>query len=207
MPSRSSSTRPRAGFDGDSFGRGVIGDRGDPVEHCGGAGGEIGGDQQHLAAVFLDRRGGAQRGALVVAAFDVEVGFPAQQQRERAVFVEDGYGIHGSQRRNQIHPLPLGIDGPQRALVAAHRRVGIDGDEQAIAARASFCQVLGVAGMQQVEAAAGKSDAAAGGAFGADPLVDLGVGEHFTLGVCRGQVGWHAAIIACGPARTLPCIA
>ena len=92
----------------------------------------------------------------------------------------------------------LGIDGPQRAFIAAHRRVGIDGDEQAIAARAGFCEVLGVAGMQQVEAAAGKSDAAASGVFGADPLVDFGVGEHFTLGVCRGQVGWHAAIIAWG---------
>ena len=57
-----------------------------------------------------------------------------------------------------------------------------------------------MAGVHQVEAAAGESDAAAGGALGADPLVDGGVGEHFLLGVCRRQVGsgnsCHAPIIA-----------
>ena len=80
-------------------GAACVRDGGDPVDHRRGAGGEIRGDQQNASAIFLDRRSRAQRRVPVVAAFDIEVRLPTQQQRERPILVEDCYRIDRSQRR------------------------------------------------------------------------------------------------------------
>lgn len=107
----------------------------------------------------------------VVAALDPHVGFEPGEQGLGGVLVEDGDGVHAFQGAQHADPVGERVDGPSLALAAAHGGVGVDADDEAVADAPGRLEQSDVARVQEVEAAPGGDDRAAGGPdVGEEPL-------------------------------------
>src|SRR4051794_11961040 len=117
-------------------------------------------DDRAAAPLGEDGRLG-QVGDGVVAALDPDVGSQLAQDLDGRVLLEEHDVIDAAQRGEHGGAVLLALDGPAGTLQAADRGVGVQADDEAVAERPGGLQRVDVAGMQQVEAAAGRHDRAA----------------------------------------------
>ena len=73
------------------------------------------------------------------------------------VFVEEDDEIHGAQGTEDIGAVLLGVHGARGAFGAADGIVAVEADDQGVALRAGEGEVVGVAPVEDVEAAVGKN--------------------------------------------------
>src|SRR3954447_12914828 len=119
------------------------------------------GQDDGLAAPGLEQLRLGQIRDAVVAALDPEVGPELGEDGFRRVLAEDCHGVDAGERAQQRHAILLAHDGPVRPLEAPDRRVGVQADDEAVPERPRLLEDADVAGVDEVEAAAGGDDGAA----------------------------------------------
>src|SRR4051794_34745286 len=100
----------------------------------------------------------------VVAALDPDVRAQALERARRLVLLEDEHRVDAAQRPQDGGAVGLRHERAVLALEPAHGGVGVQEHDQAVALGASGLEHPDVAGVQQVEAAAGGDDGPAAGA-------------------------------------------
>jgi len=95
-----------------------------------------------------------------IAAFDENVGQQRGDGFARSEFLKNDDGVHAFEGSENFRALKFGQDRAAGAFQFADARVAVDTDDERVAKRARLFQALNVAGVQKVEAAVRKDDAA-----------------------------------------------